>query len=55
MTRTARRTFAKPWQLIEHAEGFEIQDAIGQHLAYVYFDDNPGRRERPLSLEWAHD
>jgi hypothetical protein len=32
---------------VEHAESFSIEDATGQVLAYVYFEDAPGRRRRP--------
>jgi hypothetical protein len=30
--------------MIEHTESFEIQDESGQALAYVYFEDDDGRR-----------
>ena len=33
-----------PWVAIEHPESFEVQDASGQHLVYIYFEDEPGRR-----------
>jgi len=28
----------------QHAESFIVRDATGQALAYVYFEDEPGRR-----------
>ncbi len=37
--------FAKPWQLIEHPESFEIADAAGNHLAFVYYEDELSRRQ----------
>jgi hypothetical protein len=37
------RPFSKPWQLIEHAESFEVQDSAQRTLAYVYFADDPNR------------
>lgn len=37
--------FRKPWQLLEHKESFEIQNASGEHLAYIYHEDEPGRRD----------
>jgi hypothetical protein len=37
--------FAKPWQLVEHEESFEIASANGRILAYVYFEDEAGRRD----------
>jgi hypothetical protein len=36
--------FRQPFQLLEHSESFEIASANGEHLAYVYFEDEPGRR-----------
>lgn len=40
---TARRMPA-PWPIIEHAESFEVQDAEGKKIAYIYFEDEPQRR-----------
>jgi hypothetical protein len=40
---TARR-FPPPWMIEELAECFIVRDANGQALAYVYFEDEPGRR-----------
>ena len=36
--------FTSPWTAVEHDESFIIQDATGQALAYVYFEDEPQRR-----------
>ena len=44
MTEERRRAFTPPWQLHEHRESFCIRDARGQALAYVYFEDESGRR-----------
>jgi hypothetical protein len=38
------RRFPPPWQLVEHTESFAVHDANGQALAYVYYEDEPGRR-----------
>jgi hypothetical protein len=38
------RRFPPPWQVEETTEAFCIYDANGQSLAYVYFEDDPGRR-----------
>jgi hypothetical protein len=40
---TARR-FPPPWTVEERAAAFAVCDANGQALAYVYFEDEPGRR-----------
>jgi hypothetical protein len=36
--------FTPPWQVDESTESFCIRDAKGQALAYVYFEDETGRR-----------
>ena len=41
---TARR-LSPPWKVIEHPESFEVRDANGQNLAYVYFDEDEARRD----------
>jgi hypothetical protein len=38
------RRFPPPWTLDEHDECFIVRDANGQALAYVYFEEEPGRR-----------
>jgi hypothetical protein len=40
---TARR-FPPPWSVEEQAACFVVRDHAGQALAYVYFEDEPGRR-----------
>jgi hypothetical protein len=35
--------FVKPWKMLEHDESFEIQDAAGRPLSFVYFEDDPTR------------
>jgi hypothetical protein len=48
-------SFAKPWKLVESGESFQVQDAAGLTLAYVYFEDEPTRRSfaRRLSKDDA--
>ena len=41
---TTPRRFPPPWTVEENEESFVIKDASGQALAYVYFEDNDGRR-----------
>jgi len=43
MSGTTRR-FPPPWWVDEATESFCIRDANGQALAYVYFEDEHGRR-----------
>jgi hypothetical protein len=39
------RRFPPPWSIEEHnAACFIVRDAGGQALAYVYYEDDPGRR-----------
>ena len=40
-----RRRFPPPWRVDEATESFCIRDAKAQALAYVYFEDEPGRRK----------
>jgi hypothetical protein len=49
---TARR-FPPPWFPEETDACFIVRDANGQALAYVYFEDEPGRRSAAHLL--AHD
>jgi hypothetical protein len=42
-----------PWTIKELAECFIVRDANGQALAYVYFEDEPGRRSAARLL--THD
>jgi hypothetical protein len=38
------RRFPPPWSVEEQAACFVVRDHSGQQLAYVYFEDEPGRR-----------
>jgi endo-1,4-beta-D-glucanase Y len=39
------RRFPPPWTIEEHNNAcFIVKDATGQALAYVYFEEEPGRR-----------
>jgi len=38
------RRFPPPWTVEELDACFVVRDGAGQKLAYVYFEDEPGRR-----------
>jgi len=38
------RRFPPPWSVEELKACFVVKDNAGQKLAYVYFEDEPGRR-----------
>jgi hypothetical protein len=38
------RRFPPPWSVEEQPACFVVRDHNGQQLAYVYFEDEPGRR-----------
>jgi hypothetical protein len=38
------RRFPPPWSVEELAACFVVKDSAGQKLAYVYFEEEPGRR-----------
>jgi hypothetical protein len=38
------RRFPPPWSIDELEACFVVRDSAGQKLAYVYFEDEPGRR-----------
>jgi hypothetical protein len=38
------RRFPPPWTVEDIGAAFVVTDSAGQKLAYVYFEDEPGRR-----------
>ena len=38
------RRFPPPWSLLELEACFVVTDSAGQKLAYVYYEEEPGRR-----------
>jgi hypothetical protein len=38
------RRFPPPWSVEELDACFVVTDSVGQKLAYVYFEEEPGRR-----------
>jgi hypothetical protein len=45
------RRFPAPWFVEEQSVCFVVRDRNGQALAYVYFEDEPGRRSAAKLLE----
>jgi hypothetical protein len=43
-TVTGERRFPPPWKVEELEACFFVTDSTGQKLAYVYFEEEPGRR-----------
>jgi hypothetical protein len=39
----AQRRFLAPWSVEERPACFIVSDANGQALAYVYYEEEPGR------------
>jgi hypothetical protein len=46
---TARR-FPPPWSIEDIGAAFVVKDSNGQQLAYVYYEDEPGRRSAAKML-----
>ncbi len=40
----AERPFPPPWSVEDVGTAFVIKDSNGQKLAYVHFEEEPGRR-----------
>ncbi len=47
----APRRFPPPWTVEEQDACFVVRDHSGQALAYVYFEEGPGRRSAAKLLE----
>jgi endonuclease YncB( thermonuclease family) len=49
------RRFPPPWSVEEQDACFVVRDQNGQQLAYVFFEDEPGRRSaaKLLAAGWA--
>ena len=45
------RRFPPPWSVEDIGAAFVVRDHSGQQLAYVYFEDEPGRRSAAKLLE----
>jgi len=42
--RCLERRFPPPWSVDDFGAAFIVKDSVGQQLAYVYLEDEPGRR-----------
>ena len=49
-----QRRFPPPWSIDELEACFVVRDHSGQALAYVFFEDEPGRRSVVKLLTNAH-
>jgi hypothetical protein len=47
------RRFPPPWSVEEQDACFVVRDQNGQQLAYVFFEDEPGRRSAAKLLNEA--
>jgi hypothetical protein len=47
------RSFPPPWTVEELDTWFVVRDANGQKLAYIYFEEEPGRRSAVLTKDEA--
>jgi len=43
--------FPPPWSVEDNSASFVVRHPNGQQLAYVYFEDEPGRRSAAKLLE----
>jgi hypothetical protein len=51
ISKSPARRFTPPWSVEEQAACFVVRDHSGQALAYVYFENEPGRRSAAKLLE----
>jgi hypothetical protein len=40
----SHRRFPPPWSIEDNGACFIVNDSAGQKLAYVYYEEEPGRR-----------
>jgi hypothetical protein len=50
LTTTPARRFPAPWTIEDIGAAFVVKDSNGQQLAYVYYEDEPGRRSAAKML-----
>ncbi len=46
----ANRRFSPPWSVEDIDAAFVVKDSAGHKLAYVYYEDEPGRRSAAKML-----
>ena len=47
------RRFPPPWEIEDNGACFIVRDHSGQALAYLYYEDEPGRRAAAKLLDEA--
>jgi hypothetical protein len=47
---TPPRRFPPPWSVEDNGACFVVRDGSGQKLAYVYYEEEPGRRSTAKML-----
>jgi hypothetical protein len=47
-----QRHFPPPWTVEKRPACFIVKDANGQALAYVYYEEEPGRRSAANLMMW---
>jgi hypothetical protein len=45
-----QRRFPPPWSVEDIGAAFVVKDSAGQKLAYVYYEEEPGRRSTAKML-----
>jgi hypothetical protein len=53
-TKVPPRRFPPPWSVEQQDACFVVRDHNGQALAYVYFEDEPGRRSAANIAKLPH-
>ena len=48
----ADRRFPPPWRVEDNGACFIVKDREGQSLAYVYYEEEPGRPVRSSPAAW---
>jgi hypothetical protein len=44
------RRLPGPWKIVERRDAYVVTDGLGQHIAYLYFDDERAGRQNLKGL-----